>query len=54
MVVSKLKTLITDEVNKQLAENYQELLSTLVKVEIELMEDDMSYAVGAAYYLIGG
>ena len=42
MVVSKLKTLITDEVNKQLAENYQELLSKLVKVEIEHMEEDMS------------
>ena len=54
MVVSKLKALISDEVNKQLAENYQELLSKLVKIDVEHMEEDMSYAIGAAYFMIGG
>ena len=54
MVVSKLKALIADEVNKQLAENYQELLSKLVKIDVEHMEEDMSHAIGAAYFMIGG
>ncbi len=54
MVVAKLKALISSEVNKQLAENYQELLSKLVKIDVEHMEEDMSYAIGAAYFMIGG
>ena len=53
-VVSKLTQLITDETTKQLAENYHELLPKLVKIDIDHIEDDLSYAVGAAYFLIAG
>ena len=51
-VASKLTKLINDEAMKQLAENYHELLPKLVKIEVDHIEDDLSYAVGAIYFLV--
>ncbi len=51
-VAAKLTRLIQDEVNKQLAENYYELLPNLIKTEVTQIEDDLQFAVGAAYFLI--
>jgi len=53
-VISKLTQLIHDEAMKQLAENYHELLPKLVKIDIDHIEEDLSYAVGAAYFMISG
>jgi len=51
-VTSKLTQLINDEAMKQLADNYHELLPKLIKIDIDHIEEDMSYAVGAAYFMI--
>ncbi len=51
-IAAKLTRLIQDEVNKQLAENYYELLPNLIKTEVTQIEDDLQFAVGAAYFQI--
>ena len=53
-VTSKLTQLIHDEAMKQLAENYHELLGKLIKIDVDHVEEDLSYAVGAAYFMVGG
>ncbi len=53
-VTAKLTQLINDEAMKQLAENYHELLPKLIKVDVDHIEEDLSYAVGAAYFMLSG
>jgi len=53
-VLKKLTDLIVDEATKQIASNYHELLPKIVKVDVDHVEDDLSYAVGAIYFVING
>ncbi len=53
-VAAKLTALIQSEATKQLAENYHELLPTLIKTDVDQIEDDLDFAVGASYFQIEG